>query len=132
MSTTKRRKIHWLAVVFPIAGVALCVAAVVRGEWGLAVAYLAITFGFAAALVIFPRFTETVMQLSDDKYDERNAHLHRRASQITLNVLALLFVGYSVYDLIRGGGGDGGPYMPVAGVAAVTYFVSLLALNWRS
>lgn len=132
MSTSNRRKIHWLAVVFPIAGIAMGVAAGMRGELQLAAAYLAITFGFAAALVVFPRFSETVVSLSDDKDEERNVHLHRRAAQITVNVLALLFVGYCVYDLARGGGGDGGPYAPVMFAGALTYIVSLLVLNWRS
>jgi len=132
MSTTEsRRKINWLAVAAaPIGGIAMCVAAVLSDRVWLGIACLAITFGFSAVLVIVSRFSDTGALLGDDVHEERNVHIHQRASIYTLNILALVIIGGGVYDLARGG--DGTPYTALAAVAGVTYVICLLILNRRS
>jgi uncharacterized membrane protein len=131
MPTTNRRKINWLAVAAaPVGGIAMCVAAVASGRPGLGIACLAITFGFAAVLVILSRFTDIGATLGDDVHEERNVHIHQRAALYTLNILALFLIGGVVYELARGGDGD--PYAALAAVGGVTYVVCLLVLNWRS
>lgn len=132
MSTTEpRRKINWLAVAAaPIGGIAMCVAAVLSDRLWLGIACLAITFGFSAVLVIVSRFSDTGALLGDDVHEERNVHIHQRASIYTLNILALVIVGGAVYELSRGG--DGSPYAALAAVAGVTYVICLLILNRRS
>lgn len=131
MSTTNRRKINWLGVAAaPAGGIAMCVAAVASDRPWLGVACLAITFGFAAALVIFSRFSDTAALLGDDIHEERNVHIHQRAGLYTLNILGLFLIGGGVYDLARGGDGD--PYAFLAFVGGVTYVVFLLVLNRRS
>jgi uncharacterized membrane protein len=132
MSTTEsRRKINWLAVAAaPIGGIAMCVGAGLSDRVWLGIACLAITFGFSAVLVIVSRFSDTGALLGDDVHEERNVHIHQRASIYTLNILALVIIGGGVYDLARGG--DGTPYTALAAVAGVTYVICLLILNRRS
>jgi uncharacterized membrane protein len=96
----------------------------------LGIACLAITFGFSAVLVIVSRTSDTGALLGDDVHEERNVHIHQRASIYTLNILAVAIIGGAVYDLARGG--DGSPYAALAAVAGVTYVICLLVLNRRS
>lgn len=132
MSTSEtRRKINWLAVAAaPVGGIAMCVGAVASDRVWLGVVCLAITFGFSAVLVIVSRFSDTGALLGDDVHEERNVHIHQRASIYTLNILALFIIGGGVYDLARGG--DGGPYAFLGFVGGLTYVICLLVINRRS
>lgn len=127
----RRPRVNGLAVVLLLSvGVVLFIVSAVQGDplHGL------VAFGIAAilsgALIIFSRKSDTVALLGDDIHEERNVHIHQRASIYTLNIVAVAMIVGFVVNVARGG--DGGAYAMLAAFTGVVYVGSLLILNRRS
>jgi uncharacterized membrane protein len=82
------------------------------------------------ALVIGSRYSDTVALLGDDVHDERHVHIHQRAALYTINILGFVIVVGAIVDIARGG--DGTPYIWLAGIGGLTYVGWLIVLSRRS
>lgn len=135
MSTTNSsrrsgRRISMPAIVLGLVlGLVMSGAALLSDRVWLGVAMLGIMVSFVAFLLVASRFSDTVALVGDDIHEERNVHIHQRASLYTLNILALILIGGVVVDLARGG--DGNPWAQLCFVGAVVYIACLFILNRR-
>jgi uncharacterized membrane protein len=126
-----RRRINQaVPIVLVLAGVVYAVLAFLNGKLWLGVGLFVFMAATAAALVFFAQRSETVAMLTDDVHEERNVHLHSRASLFTVNILAFVLVVGALVDMVRGG--DGWPWLPLIALLAISYVVSLFVLNKRS
>ncbi|WP_163508328.1 hypothetical protein [Fodinicola acaciae] len=131
MSTTRKRPINvFVPVILVIAGIAYAALMISKGHLWLGLGTLAVFVLLAAGAVFFGRRSEIVAMLVDDVHEERNVHLHARASLYTVNILAAVLVIGGIVDFLRGG--DGWPWAPLAALMAVVYLASLFILNRRS
>ena len=93
MSRTERPRINMFVIpVLAVAGIVLAALAVANQAWISAAIILASTVGVGLALVVLSRRSDTVAMLGDDVHEERNVHIHRRASIVTLNIVAAVVI----------------------------------------
>ncbi|HEY7488368.1 MAG TPA: ABC transporter permease [Streptosporangiaceae bacterium] len=122
----RRRMRHWLVpVLVALVGVALAITLFVRDRTGSAVATLAVLAGYAALLAF--RGSEPALPISDAFGTGRRATLHLRAAAMTGDVLVAAIVGALVVQALRGAAI--GPLAWLAGLAGVTYVLSLLLVD---
>lgn len=122
---------RWATPLFGLA-FGLVVFALVgsRGEWGLAVALLAIMLGYSGILAFLGRRSETIGLLGGDAQDERGLHIQDRAVVATAYVLIVVVIGMFVWELARGE--DGQPWSYLGLIGGVTFVVATAILAKRS
>ena len=125
--TPERRRVrHWIVPLFvALLGVALAIVLLVRDHTGAALAALGVLVGYALLLAF--RGRERVFAVSDAFGQGRRGELHLRAAAMTGDVLLAVVVGALVVQALRGAAV--GPLAWLAGLAGVTYVLSLLLID---
>lgn len=126
LAPERRRLRHWIVpVLVALVGVALAIVLVVRDrDTGSALTTLAVLAGYALLLAV--RGGERAF-VSSGAFGGRRADLHRRAAAMTGDVLVAAIVGALVVQALRGAAV--GPLAWLAGLAGVTYVLSLLFVD---
>jgi hypothetical protein len=113
-------------VLVALVGVALAIVLVVRDRGtSSAMTTLGVLVGYALLLAF--RSGERAFVTSDVFGGGRRADVHRRAAAMTGDVLVAAIVGALVVQALRGAAV--GPLAWLAGLAGVTYLLSLLLVN---
>lgn len=113
-----------------VLGVGVGVAVMAQGDPGYGIFILLLMTGYALALVLFSRRSETVSLLRGESPDERAASIQTHAIAITGHVLIVVLVGGFIVQLLRGG--DTEVWSALCAVGGLTYAVSLFVLHRRS
>jgi hypothetical protein len=125
--TPERRHVrHWFVpVLVLLVGVAVAITMVIRDRTGSGVTTLGVLAGYAALLAF--RSGEPALPISDAFGTGRRATLHLRAAAMTGDVLIAAIVGALLVQALRGAAV--GPLALLAGLAGVTYVLSLLLVD---
>lgn len=115
-------------VLSVVAGLVFFVAAGISGSPGLGGVLLALMVGFAVAVIIASRYSETVRGLMERR-DERMASIDAQATAVTGQVLILAVVAGAVVELARGH--SGAPYTWLAAIAGLTYVGAVVFARLR-
>jgi hypothetical protein len=122
----RRRPRHWIVpVLVSLVGVALAIVLVVRERAGSALATLVVLAGYA--LLLAYRAGERRFPISDAFGGGRRADVRLRAAAMTGDVLVAAIVGALVVQALRDAAV--GPLAWLAGLAGVTYALSLLLVD---
>jgi NhaP-type Na+/H+ or K+/H+ antiporter len=119
-----RRRRVWTAV----AAVALPAALLAIGSTGH------LEYGFVLIALVFPAlfvYGQIHGRRTREGTDERARQHHREAASFSLQVMALVLLGATVWTQIRHGLGAAEPYLLLAGTLAVSYTGALLWRRWR-
>jgi hypothetical protein len=124
----RRRMRHWMVpLLVLLVGVALAIVLMVRDQAaGSALATLGVLAGYA--LLLAYRAGERAFPISDAFGGGRRADLRLRAAAMTGDVLVAAIVGALVVQALRGAAV--GPLAWLAGLAGVTYALSLLLVDF--
>ncbi len=126
MSTTPsigRPAARWAVLALTlVAGAAMGVIMMMRGQLVMAVVLPLIVIGYGLAVTVFAGRSDVAAQLSGHEEDERRHMINLRASATTGNVLALALACGFFYELARGE--LGGPFACLGAVGGVTYAAS--------
>src|SRR5258708_124301 len=119
----------WLTIgVAVVGGVALFVGSWLGGHPVLGLGMFALMLAFSAGTVLVARGSETVRHLLDGR-DERITAIDVRATAASAIVTILAIIAGAVVELAHGRSGE--PYTWLAGIAGLTYIVSVIALRFR-
>lgn len=122
----RRRPRHWIVpVLVALVGVGVAVTLVVRDRTGAALATLGVLAGYAALLAF--RGREPALPISGAFGTGRRSDIHLRAAAMTGDVLIAAIVGALVVQALRDAAV--GPLTWLAGLAGVTYALSLLLVD---
>jgi hypothetical protein len=122
----RRRTRHWIVpLLVSLVGVALAIVLAVRDRTGSALATLVVLAGYA--LLLAYRAGERAFPISDAFGGGRRADLRLRAAAMTGDVLVAAIVSALVVQALRGAAV--GPLAWLAGLAGVTYALSLLLVD---
>jgi hypothetical protein len=121
--STGRAATRWAVLALTlVAGTAMGVVMLMRGEIGLAVVLPVIIIGYGLTVTLSAARSDVAAQLSGHEEDERGHLINLRASATTGNVLIAALVCGVFYELIRGE--LGGPFTWLSAVGGLTYVVS--------
>jgi hypothetical protein len=126
LTPERRRMRHWMVpILVALVGVALAIVLVVRDRTGSALATFGVLGGYA--LLLAYRGGERAFPVSDAFGGGRRSELRLRAAAMTGDVLVAAIVGALVVQALRGAAV--GPLAWLAGLAGVTYVLSLLLVD---
>jgi hypothetical protein len=122
----RRRMRHWLMpVLVALVGAAVAITLVLRERTGSALATLGVLAGYALLLAF--RSSEPGLPISHVFGNDRRSTLHLRAAAMTGDVVVAAIVGALIVQALRGG--PVAPLAWLAGLAGVTYVLSLLLVD---
>jgi hypothetical protein len=115
---------RWTTLAFSVvmSGVLAALFAV-HGDVGMTVAAPVILIGYALAMTLLARRSETAALLSDQPADERRTLIQYKAQAFSFNVLCAVLVGGFVVQVARGQASS--PFMWLGAVAGVVYIASV-------
>ena len=117
---------HWIVpMLVTLVGVALALVLIIRDQAGSALAVLGVLAGYALLLAV--RSGERGLAIRDTFGSGRRSALHLRAAAMTGDVLMAAIVGALVVQALRGAAV--GPLAWLAGLAGVTYALSMLLID---
>jgi hypothetical protein len=129
MSPRPASRWRWGTPLVAVAlGSAYLVAGWLGGDRDFAVGGLAVMVGFAAAMLIAGRFSETVAGLLDRR-DERINGIDTQATVFTGMVLITAIIVGFITEVGRGA--DGHPYAMLGAIGGVSYVAALVVLRFR-
>ncbi|MFI0907690.1 hypothetical protein ACH4TE_29885 [Streptomyces sioyaensis] len=105
-----------------VGGAAMAVIMTVRGEVTLAIVLPVIIIGYGLAVTFSAERSDVAAQLSGHEEDERRRLINWRAGATTANVLMLVLVCGTFYELVHGE--LGGKFSLLSALGGITYAAS--------
>jgi hypothetical protein len=121
---------RWTVLAFAVvmSGVLAAIFAV-HGDVAMTVASPVILIGYALAVTLLGRRSETAALLSDQAADERRTLIQLKAQAFSFNVLTAVLVGGFIVQIARGQ--QSGTFMWLGAIAGIVYIGSVACFARR-